>query len=685
MSVPKILSTTATRFTNLSLRTKLAFSFILVVIVVGLASSLIGIRLVATDVINRAQQKVKIDLNSAWMVYNERLKDIESVVRLTSERFFLMEGIALGKWEVLKRELERVRIENNLDILTLTDKSGRVLVRARTPYTVGDDQSNDEIVGGALKEKRISKGTQIVSQEGLRREGEDLVDQAFMVFIPTPKAKPRFKDRETAGMILKVAAPVFDEDKKLLGALYGGHILNRDYLIVDRIKDIVYRGVKYKGKDIGTATIFQWDVRISTNVKNSDGLRAIGTRVSREVYEKVLENGEPYIGRAYVVNADYITAYDPIINAKGEVIGILYVGILEAPYVDRRNELVLSFFAVAILGVILALLIVVFVTSRITKPLKSLVFATEKIAQGDLAHEVPGESGDELGNLATSFNKMTKALKSSNEEIIKRSNELERANRELKETQAQLIQTEKLSSLGRLAAGVAHELNNPLTGVMTFSHLLLKNAKDEADRKDLEVIVRETTRCREIIKGILDFARETPPQRKPCQVNDVIEKALSILEHQSLFHNIQIERNLNEKLPQIWIDENQIEQVLMNMALNAAEAMNGQGILAISSSLNQRDDCVEILVVDTGTGISRENLNKIFDPFFTTKDPQKGTGLGLSVSYGIIQKHHGEILVESEVGKGTTFTIKLPVEKRGDESKGVSYKGENEYTATKGG
>ena len=654
------------KVSSFSLRTKLAFSFILVVVAVGLASSLLGIRLVATDVIKRAQQKVQIDLNSAWMVYNERLKDIESVVYLTSQRFFLKEGFFSDDKEGLKRELERLRIENNLDVLTLTDKVGKVLVRTKSPYVVEDDQSNDEMVGTALKEKRILKGTQITSQEELNKEGRDLVDQAFMAFVPTPKAKPRVKDRETSGMMLKVAAPVFDGDKKLLGVLYGGHLLNRDYLVVDRIKDIVYKGVKYKGKDIGTATIFQWDVRISTNVKDSNGLRAIGTRVSRDVYEKVLENGQPYIGQTYVVNADYITAYEPIRNVGGEVIGMLYVGILEQPYIDRRNELVLSFFAISILGVILALLMVVFVTSRITKPLKSLVVATEKVAQGDLVHEVTVKSGDELGDVAVSFNKMTRALKSSNEEILKRSSDLEKANKELKETQVQLIQTEKLSSLGRLAAGVAHELNNPLTGVMTFSHLLLKDAKDEASKKDLEIIVRETTRCKEIIKGVLDFARETPPKRKLCQINDVIERTLSILDPQSLFHNIRIERDLDEKLPQIWIDENQIEQVLMNIALNAAEAMKGEGSLSISSSLNQRGDFVEVRMIDAGTGISKENLNKIFDPFFTTKDPQKGTGLGLSVSYGIIQKHQGDIVVESEIGKGTTFTIKLPVEKKGD-------------------
>ncbi|MCK5514221.1 MAG: cache domain-containing protein, partial [Deltaproteobacteria bacterium] len=516
-----------------------------------------------------------------------------------------------------KRELERVRLGNNLDILTLTDKKGKVLIRTRNPYTVGDDQSNDEIVGAVLKERKTTKGTEITPQKELSKEGKELVEQAFMVFTTTPKAKPRIKDRETSGMMLKAAAPVFGEGRKLIGVLYGGHLLNRDYLIVDEVKDIVYKGVKYKGKDIGTATIFQWDVRTSTNVRNSDGLRAIGTRVSSDVYERVLENGQPYIGRSFVVNADYITAYEPIRNITGEVIGMLYVGILEAPYTDRRNELVLSFFAVAILGIILALLMVVFVTSRITRPLDSLVFATEKVAQGDLAYEVPVKSGDELGNVAASFNKMTKVLKSSNEEITKRTRDLEETNKELRETQAQLIQTEKMSSLGRLAAGVAHEINNPLTGVMTFSHLLLKNAKDEATRKDLEIIVRETTRCKKIIKGVLDFARETPPQRKLCQVNDIIGRTLAILEPQSLFHNIQTERNLDDKLPQIWIDENQMEQVFMNIILNAAEAMKGEGRFSISSSLNKREDFVEVRMEDTGMGISKEYLNKIFDPFFT--------------------------------------------------------------------
>jgi two-component system NtrC family sensor kinase len=649
------------QFKNLSLRIKLAFSFIMVVITVGLASSLVGIRMLANEVIKGGQLKVKIDLNSAWMVYQERLKEIESVTRLTSERFFLREAILANDLSGLRRELERVRIENNLNLLTLTDRSGTVLLRSREPYAAGDDQSNDAIVAVALREKRLVSGTEIVSQEELAKEGSELVDKAFMVFIPTAKEKPRVKDHETSGMLLKAAIPVFDTDKKTIAILYGAHLLNRNYFIVDRMKDIVYKGMKYKGNDIGSATISQWDVRISTNVKTAEGLRAIGTRASSEVYENVLENGQPFMGRAYVVNANYITAYEPIRNIRDEIIGMLSVGILEAPFTDKRNELVAGFFAVAILGIGMALVTVVFVTSRITRPLATLGMATEKIAQGDLMYEVPVESQDELGRLASAFNKMTRALSASKEELLSRSEDLERANRSLKAAQAKLIQTEKLSSLGQLAAGVAHELNNPLTGIMTFSHLLRRTITDEVARNDLDIIIRETTRCKEIIKGILDFSRETSPQQKLCSINAIINRTLAILEPQCIFHNIRIEKQLDRRLPEIWIDDNQIQQVIMNIALNAAEAMNGAGTLAVASASSPEDHYIEIRIADTGSGIPPEHLTKIFDPFFTTKDPQKGTGLGLAISYGIIQKHQGDITVESTVGKGTTFIIKLPV------------------------
>jgi len=176
-----------------------------------------------------------------------------------------------------------------------------------------------------------------------------------MVFVSAPKSKPRPGDRETSGMMLKVAAPLLDDNDNLLGVLYGGELLNRNYSIVDQVKDSLYKGEKYEGRDMGAATIFQWDLRISTNVKKPNGLRSIGTRVSEEVYETVLENGKLWIGRAFVVDSWRISSYEPIRNIKGEIIGMLSVGILERPFLDMRNNVIWSFLKIAFLGIAVAL------------------------------------------------------------------------------------------------------------------------------------------------------------------------------------------------------------------------------------------------------------------------------------------------------------------------------------------
>lgn len=240
--------------------------------------------------------------------------------------------------------------------------------------------------------------------------------------------------------------------------------------------------------------------------------------------------------------------------------------------------------------------------------------------------------------------------------------ELERAYKELQELQAQLIHSEKLASLGRLAAGVAHEINNPLTGVLTFAHLLSKRVpKDNRWKEDLGVIVKEATRCKRIIKGLLDFARQTEPEKVWVDINKIIEKSLSLVENQASFQNIKIVKELAPVLPEIMVDANQIHQVFMNIILNAQEAMPEEGFLTVASDLIDGDQWIEVKFIDTGCGISEENMDKLFDPFFTTKETDKGTGLGLAVSYGIMERHQGTIEVESRLGKGTTFIIKLPV------------------------
>ncbi len=651
---------------RLSLRTKLVFSFLFVVIAGGLLSSLIGTELVADTIISQARTKVRHDLSTAVLIYNQSLTRIRDVVQLTASGRSIPDYLESGRSKQLEEFLIKRRKEFGLDLLTLTDARGKVLFRTRHPFLSGDDQASDPMIQRAMKGEMVSS-TMIVSRDELQKEGSDLAERAFTLPVPTPKSRKVPADRQTEGMILKAAVPVWNDSGQLLGVLYGGMLLNRNYEIVDKVRDLLYGEGRYKGKALGTATIFQGDLRISTNVRDENGGRAIGTLVSDEVYQAVMEKGQAWLDRAFVVHDWYITGYEPIRDLTGKIVGILYVGMLEAPYIDLRNKVVYSFFGIGVLGVLLVLLLSFFITTGIIRPLREMVGATRRIAEGDLALELPITSKDEIGQLAESFNHMLVRLKQARQELEDYGRVLEvkveERSQQLRTIQAQLMQSEKLASLGRLASGVAHEINSPLTGILTFSHLLMRRLKDHPElQKELELIVRETSRVSTIVRGLLDFARESKPQKRPCNVNELIQYTLSLVERQSVFQNIQISKNLDVQLPIILLDGNQIQQVFMNVLLNSADAMPNGGCLTISSSWAPSDSFVKVKFSDTGCGIPEENLNKIFDPFFTTKSAKKGTGLGLAVSYGIIERHRGKIEVQSEMGKGTTFTIQLPLD-----------------------
>ncbi|MFC2161674.1 sensor histidine kinase [Acidobacteriota bacterium] len=331
-------------------------------------------------------------------------------------------------------------------------------------------------------------------------------------------------------------------------------------------------------------------------------------------------------------------------DQEQKVLGVLDVS-MSLDEVDRLTAVnqtkAILFTIVAMVSI--SIFLWYFFQRLITRPVKRIVAATNAVAAGDLSYKLEVKRNDELGHLGNSFNEMTQNLAKA---------------------QTQLFHSDKLASIGRLAAGVAHEINNPLTGVLTFSSFLLKRTKDDPEIKsDLETIVHETKRCREIVKDLLDFARPIPANQKSLNVNGVIERALNIVSNQLSFNHIVIQKELNGSLPDVMIDSGQLQQVFINLLVNAADATAEKGgtiILRTSPSRLDGKEYVQIDVTDEGCGIAKENLSKIFEPFFSTKD-QKGTGLGLSVVWGIIDKHQGTISVESEIGKGSTFTIRLPV------------------------
>jgi two-component system NtrC family sensor kinase len=298
----------------------------------------------------------------------------------------------------------------------------------------------------------------------------------------------------------------------------------------------------------------------------------------------------------------------------------------------------------------------------------------KKISKGDLDFVIEVPSNDEMGLLAQTFNSMARDIKNYRESMENWTRALEeevqKKTAEIMRAHDQLINAEKLASLGRMAAGVAHELNSPLTGIVTFSHLLLKRTPENAqDVEDLEVIIAQAERCSKIVKSLLGFSRKTTSEKALVSVNALIETTIAMVRNQAKFHNIRFALSLDPALPSVAADPNQLQQVFLNLFINASDAMNEKGEIAVRTRLS--DDAsadkklIEIEFTDTGPGIPEGHLGKIFEPFFTTKPIGKGTGLGLAVSYGIIKKHEGNISVRSEPGKGASFFVRLPVENSG--------------------
>lgn len=328
------------------------------------------------------------------------------------------------------------------------------------------------------------------------------------------------------------------------------------------------------------------------------------------------------------------------------------------------------------LGVILLLSasIGVLLQRLIYIPLRDLESGVEKIASGNLDQHIPVRHDDECGRVAGSFNAMAEALKESRrelEELVQTLElKIEERTQELLVAEAEIAQGEKLASVGVLAAGIAHELNNPLTGVLTFTTLLRRKMPDgSADAEDLDLVIGETRRCASIIKRLLDFAREKVPTKGWFNLNQVIDDTVQFTCRQASLQQIEIVADLDPGLPQVWGDADLIKQVILNMLVNAQQAIEVQGSIRVESRLLRLPansgveavPMVEIVIKDTGCGIPETNLQRIFDPFFTSKEVGKGTGLGLSVSYGIIKAHGGRINVESVVGEGSVFHIHLPI------------------------
>jgi two-component system NtrC family sensor kinase len=648
-----------------SIKARLIRSFTVAILIPSLITAVVGVLMIRDQIYDQAQARVTSDLESAKEIYQNYLDRLKDSLRIHATRMIIYGALDRRDPSGLADEMERIRKAERLDILTLTDIHGNVFYRAANPSAVGDDQSTDLFIQHVLKNKAPVSSTGIVKQEELLKESGQLALQASMEITPTPKARPSGKTQVASGMMLKGAAPIFTAAGRFVGVMVGGVLINRNYEIVDKIRTTVFKEESYKGQQVGTATIFQDDVRISTNVRNADGSRAITTRGSAEVADAVLLRGYTWRSRAFVVNDWYISAYAPIRDLRGSTIGMLYVGSLERPYKDILWRNLYVFLGITILAMGLISLVAIRVANQISRPIRAMADAAKKITEGDYSQQVDIKSDDEVGFLANNFNTMVSELVRAHQELKEWAETLERKveqrTTELRAMQAHLIQSEKLAGVGKLAAGVAHEINNPLTCVLTNSSLILSDLPpDDPRREDLQTIVDETLRCRKIVKGLLDFARQTKPQKNQISLNKVAEDVLALVRNQASFQNIAIQIEFDTNLPLVLADADQMRQVVLNIILNAADAMPQGGSLRIRSYSDPGSKRVVLRISDTGPGIPAEIQHKLFEPFFTTKST--GTGLGLAIAYGIMERHKGELKVESSLGHGTTIVVILPTD-----------------------
>lgn len=546
-------------------------------------------------------------------------------------------------------------------------------------------------------------GLMVLSSARLARLDPLLADRARLEILPTLRADAPDREIEDRGMLSRSLMPIADNSGKVAWYLDGGLLLNRDTRIVDHIRDLVYDQGTLPERSIGTVTIFMDNVRISTNVPlhffprdGEDKGRALGSLVSEEVRHKVLTQGQTWVDRAFVYNDWFISAYAPLTDIRGQRIGMIYTGFSEAPFIHNYLLNIIELGTILMLVLLVSGMLVYRGAYSLLQPIERIHHVVKAVQSGRNVRigELGLEKDNELANLAEQFDRMLDLLQRRNTQIQsaaeqlelkveertrslqEKTEELQRNVALLNETRAQLVTNEKLTALGELTAGIAHEINNPTAVILGNMELLRAELGADAGRveEEIDLVIEQVGRISTIIRSLLQYSRpgEFNAPLEMYQITPIIEEMLVLVRHSIKRQEVVLIQELNASYP-VQVNRPQLLQVLINLVVNAAHAMDGKGRIWIRTyDWVVRDEPigVRIEIEDEGCGIAPEQLGRIFDPFYTTRSD--GTGLGLSLSYGIIKRIGGTIEVSSTQGKGTMFTIGLYHEARED-------RGQNPY------
>ncbi len=640
--------------------------------------------------------KVRSDLAVAHGYFDRVLGEVAASTGAVADSFALHRALDAPEGEsaqALQALLARFKSDEGLDFINLRGPDGRLLL---TDFGVATAGTRPPIPAAAPTAapapdpvaRRVRAAVEVLSTAEQQLLAPGLRERVAVPLLPTRNAQPSDRVREDRAMVVRAQAPVRGADGRVLALVQAGVLLNRNLPFIDHINEIVYPLGALPFGSRGTATLFLDDVRISTNVRlfaEADGrgeARAIGTRVSQAVHAAVLGRGETWLGRAFVVNDWYVSAYEPLADSSGRRVGMLYVGYLETPFTWLKYG-VLAGIGVVFFGVMIAAAAWSARWARqIFRPLEQMAQTMQRVEQGALLSRVGDVfSGDEIGALAGHLDHLLDTLAENTTALQRWNAELDAKVAErtaaLAAAQQQLLRSEKMAAVGQLTASIAHEVNNPIAVIQGNLDLARELLGEDAVRvqAELALVDQQIERMRLIVTQLLQFARPTEyagyVEAVDCAV--ALDDCLLLTGHLLASTRIRIERDFRASAP-AGINRQELQQVLVNLMVNAIQAMPGGGTLRLSTA-DWHDDAgrpgVRIEVADTGPGLDAQLLDQLFQPFVTRK--KDGTGLGLWISRSIVERYGGDIRAgnrsdagaaggSASSGSGAVFSVLLLVD-----------------------
>lgn len=621
--------------------------------------------------------KVKSDLALAGAGLKQLEQEYGRVLQRAADSHSFRTLLTAGNSVDLQKELHRLVVDEGFSFVHITNELGYW----RFDRQAGSNQASKPTpLSGRAMGGRPATGLEVFSSEDLAREGPRLAERVRIPLVDLAGDRSDARAVENRAIVLRGVYPIKDADGKVLALLDGGVLLNGNTALIEELRDRVYGAGSLPESGLGAMAILLGDIRISTNFPVSEDGGALGTGVASAVREAVLGEGHVWASRDRMGDQWYIAAYGPLFDVDGRGVGMLQTGFLEAPFRNAYYRAAVGLLLIFIGLIVFSTWIVLRGARSIFRPIEQMA-AVVRATQAGLDNRIGHvDSQDEIGELARQFDAVLDLLQQRNREIQRAANELElkveertreleRKNTDLertvnllRETRQQLVTAEKLASLGQMAAGIAHEINNPTAVILGHLDLLAAELGAAADvvQGDIEMIVQQVERIRYIVDSLLQFAKPLPlageAELEHVDINRTVRDTLPLVKYAIEKSSTEVRAHL-EATRSVRIQRYQLQEVLINLLLNAVRATAAGGTIDVTVQ-DWDQQGVVISVKDNGVGIAPDKVGRIFDPFFTT-DAKHGSGLGLSVSYGLIRRHGGEITVESELGSGTVFHVWL--------------------------